>query len=329
MEKFSSIDGVVGDIPPEGKKEILAHFAEVFKHQDFKELDRVEKEKTESEKKMIDLANKITNKILVKYGADNFEIPRQNIHIIKESCWQDKENEATYFEEFQAVGMKERKSMVSFLEIAAHEMLHMKSRNLVHIPIDLEKSTDNIKEFSSGLHVIARGGKKEYFVNLNEAILEELIKREVVGLLNSDNEDKEIMETNKIKKYLSNGTLKDESIKSQEDIDDILYASFNDDKLEVDFFCYNVSRKMLQLLIDKIFENKDNLKNKDKDEFNIQTREDVFCIFASSMIRGDLRKVIKLIDHTFGFGTSKALNKIVNNRGEEDSGLQLEFIKRL
>jgi len=62
----------------------------------------------------------------------------------------------------------------------------MKVRNFVQVPIGLEKSLTNVKAFSNGLDVINRGGRKEYFENLNEAVIEEMVKKEILEYMDSE-----------------------------------------------------------------------------------------------------------------------------------------------
>ncbi|GMX58248.1 MAG TPA: hypothetical protein PK429_00785 [Candidatus Pacearchaeota archaeon] len=336
MEKFSSIDGIIGDVGPEGEEEVKECFAYRFKKQNYEGLSEVEKRKTSEESATVQLANQLTNEILRRHDCGIFDIPEQNIHIIKEECWQDEENEATYFWDLQAIGIKERKSAASLLEITMHEMMHMKVRNFVQVPIGLEKSLTNVKAFSNGLNVINRGGGKEYFENLNEAVIEEMVKKEILEYIDSEISDQEIAETKRIKGGLLSGSLKHDLAKNREDIEDILYASCDESGRikEVDFFCYHKSRKMLDILINKIFQNKENLEANNKNEFNIKAREDVFNVFAEATLKGEIRRVIKLVDRVFGLGTMKNLAGFENKTDADgkpfnDIDGQLEFVKKL
>ena len=124
--------------------------------------------------------------------------------------------------------------------------------------------------------------------------------------------------------------------KKPEENKNIINASLHESQRikKVDFFCYHKSRKMLDIFINKIFQNKENLEANDKNEFNIKAREDVFNVFAEATLKGEIRKVIKLVDHVFGLGTMKNLAGFENKTDADgkpfnDIDGQLEFVKKL
>ncbi len=84
MERISSFERVVGDIPESEKDDVLRARGERFNDQVFEDVRGKEREKTPEEIRIISLVNEETNKIRQKYGLENFDIPPENIHVISE-----------------------------------------------------------------------------------------------------------------------------------------------------------------------------------------------------------------------------------------------------
>ncbi len=176
----SSFERVVGGISDIEKEKILQGMEERFDDQEFEDLVGKEREKTHEELEIIDLANKITNELRRRYGLENFDIPPQNIHVIKESEWpEDKKGNATYISEYQGVAAREQDSNISFLKKTIHEMVHFKSYNAMQVT----RSEDpEAEEYRIGLTVHTRDGQVMYFRNLNEAVTEEITKELILQL---------------------------------------------------------------------------------------------------------------------------------------------------
>ena len=83
FEKKSSIEKVVGGTDQE-KEEVARILEERFRDQNLEEIKKVELEKTPEQVKIIELVNKETNDLLVKYNLPEFNIPSQNVHILNE-----------------------------------------------------------------------------------------------------------------------------------------------------------------------------------------------------------------------------------------------------
>jgi uncharacterized membrane protein YqiK len=94
MEKFSidpSIEPIVGvgSIDNKTEQEINRNRKNIFLNQNFDELldkekgETKEKEKTAEEIEMIDLCNLFTNVVREAYGRPIFDVPLDNIHLIK------------------------------------------------------------------------------------------------------------------------------------------------------------------------------------------------------------------------------------------------------
>src|SRR6266478_1125160 len=85
--EHSSFERVVGSVSDAEKENIRREFDDQFNDQAFESLVGKEREKTPEELRIIALANEITNKLRKEYGLDDFDVPAQNIHIIKEDEW--------------------------------------------------------------------------------------------------------------------------------------------------------------------------------------------------------------------------------------------------
>jgi len=320
MEK-SSFERVVGNIREDVKKQILREKAEVFDNQVFEELKGKEREKTPEEIQIISFANEATNNIRQQYGLENFDIPPKNIHIINEESWPEGKNIAFYKPMFQAIAMREQPAKIVFMEKIFHEMLHFKSYNALQVT-----STENpkLEGYRVGFSMQTRDGKKLYFTNLNEAVTEEMTKRFITKNLDNPLFSDEINQTGDIiKKYPRALTESGEPIFSE----DTFYAEIEGKKswgkaigrlfgsqekskiIKTEAFVYKPERKILNKLIDEVFE-----RNSEK----FQDREEVFEVFAKGMMTGNILPVGRLIEKTFGIGTLRRIGELDNDiEGQE------------
>ena len=110
MEKFNSIDRVVGAIPEKDKNEILEIYEHRFKNQylnpDIPEFLYEDIAKTEEEIKIINLANSEINNIKQKLDLPLLNIQPKNIHIVKRETWTASE-EAYYHNHSQSIFITE------------------------------------------------------------------------------------------------------------------------------------------------------------------------------------------------------------------------------
>src|SRR6266481_7332039 len=84
---YSSFERVVGSVSDAEKENIRREFDDQFDDQAFESLVGKEREKTPEELRIITLANQLTNELRKEHGLADFDIPAQNIHIIKEDEW--------------------------------------------------------------------------------------------------------------------------------------------------------------------------------------------------------------------------------------------------
>jgi len=310
-EKMSSIEKVIGKgLSEEEKGLFVRRFKEKFDNQKFEELRGLEREKTAEELEIISLANEKTNELLEKFGLKKFDVPPKNIHIIPGKKWpgKKKESDAFFNADKQAVAMKGDLPKLLFAEKIFHEMLHFKSGTA--LLVKKEKKGVFSTKTRLGFQIHEKTGGKEYFNNLNEAITEESVKRLVVGLKESPLFRDEIDKMKKMyKEYpqlITGDTL-------------VLEVSLPDAKGEKRYnrwcFAYGQERKILNILIDKLYE-------KNKDEFKY--REEVFNLFAKAMLEGNIIEVGHLVDTTFGKGTMRVIGEL-----EDDINGQENYVKML
>lgn len=319
MEKFSSVERVVGKIPDDDKEEIIQKIGERFGNQSFRELEGKEREKTPEEIKIISLVNDATNEVRRMYGLEDFDVPPGNVHIIKENEWPKKQG-GLYRIELQGVLMKEDPVKMAFMVKTFHEMIHFKSYNSMQVT---KEDDPNLDWHRLGLIIITRDGKHLYFRNLNEAVTEEISKRFASKLFNDPlfseetRQTRDVMENNP--QAVVSGT--DDPLFD----DDTYYAEIigrssgfqNEERVSIgtSHFSYKKERMVLENLIDKIFE-------RNPEKFN--DRNEVFEIFAKGMMTGNILPVGRLMDNSFGRGTFRKIGEI-----DKDVNKLEEFVSRL
>lgn len=327
MEKFSSFERVVGNIPEAEKEEILRDKGERFDDQVFEYLKGKEREKTPEELQIISLANEATNEVRQRYGLENFDIPPENIHVITEEAWPRGKGVAFYNSMLQGIVAREQPAKIVFMKKIFHEMLHFKSYNALQIT---SPENSELDEYRVGLTVHTRDGKRMYFVNLNEAVTEEITKRFSTKLFDNPLFTGETKQTKDvITRYPRAVTRSGELLFG----DDTFYAEVEGKKswgeavgrlfgaqekpkkITTGVFTYQSERKILNTLIDKILE-----RNPEK----FQDREEVFEVFAKGMMTGNILPVGRLIEKTFGHGTLRRIGEF-----GRDMWAQEEFVNSL
>ncbi len=300
MEKTSSFERVVGKFPGEDKKEILQEAGEIFSEQSFENMEKIERGKTSRELEIISLANKATNELRTKYDLDKFDIPAKNIHIIQKEFWSDEKSTAHFASMCQGIALCEQSAGIVFMEKIFHEMLHFKSYNALQI---IKEGNSELGEYRVGLTMHSRDNKEFYFVNINEAVTEEMTRIFIRKLSENSLFKKEIKQTiDIIKKYPREKSASGELIFNNDTyFAEIIKERGGMEHIAAKEFTYSRERKILDILIDKLFE-----INSDK----FKRREDVFEVFAKSMMTGNILPLGRLIDGTFGKGTFRKIGEL-------------------
>ncbi len=307
--------------------------------------DVIERNKNENDLKIINLSNDATNRLLARYGLPSLDVSPGKIHIIddkfRNKAW-DYTSAST-----KEIFINDEEFKVILADKIVHEMIHLKSKARFRT-IKNNGGGFYLQDKSSGLNNFTIS-KKISFLNLNEAIVEELSKKICSELFKEDIFKDDLQQRDQV---IANNPCADsdmirERIKENEAIAVKLYDPYDNNflkrkiaklkgkKKEIVYFdfAYYKQRKVLNLLIDKIYENKNNLDMGGK-EFNFRNREEIFNVFAESMLKGDLRRVVKSIDSAFGVGTTQKLLKFENGVDKDgkpfnDVDGQLEFVKNL
>ena len=305
MEKFSAFDRVIGKASANKKKEILKEKENQFNDQRFEELSGMEREKTPKELEIISLANQYTNEIRQKCGLSAFSVPSANIHVIRRSAWPKRES-AFYSSMMQAVALLEQPASIVFMKKVVHEMLHFKSYNALQITAG---DDSEINEYRVGLTVSTRDGDSMYFRNFYEAVTEEITKNIIAKLSSNPLFVEEIRKTGEII-----NTHYDAKMSDGENLFDknTFYAEMENgsNKINTESFTNEKERKILNILIDKLFKH-------NRKEFN--RREDIFEIFSKAMMTGNILSLGKLIDRTFGVGVFRKIGELDNNIKEQEN----------
>ena len=342
MENFSSFERIIGSIPEEEKDKLVQQRGKVFNDPNVgmelePDLKNKVRQKTAEELAIIDLVNEATNDLLKKYDLPELNVPEQRIIIADKA-------KTLYLSVSKLIIVSDQNVKIILAKKIAHEMIHLKSKNIFRYGSDKGGMLD---ENSVGIEAQSESGKK-LFTNLNEAITEELAKQVCLQLLENDFFSNEKEQTEKLRMNRSDAIMedgnplfnKDTYYAEAEKVNGSLEGAINElkrGKLEIntESFTYPEERKVLEILINKIYEHRNNLSSSDKKEFNLRTRTEVFNFFAKSMLTGDLRAVIKLIDHTFKkIGTTQKMLHFENKIGKDgkpfnDVDGQLKFVEDL
>ena len=302
LEKCS-IDRIISGTKGE-KKEVEDFFSEKFSNPKIEEIERLELKKSEDHIQTIELVNDETNKLLEKYGLEKFDIGPDNVHLLSKETYEnfrDSESAAGCLILDQAIVVNQDMSFprTLFVHRLFHEMIHLKSRQEIHI----SKNKAIISKTGIAINPKLKhraAGENKYFVNLDEAITEELSIRFQKNVLRDhpdfEKENKLIEEYVEQRKQNGKGTKTDE-------VSAVLKKTFySADKEEKTKFypqmaSYKKQRMILNALVDKLYD-----KNQDK----FEDREKVFDLFAKSVFTGNIvsrGSWGRLIDETFGSGT--------------------------
>ncbi len=278
---------------------------------DFEKIRSLERKKTPDELKMLDIANRATNALVKRYGGTPFDIPPENVHVLPSDVILDsteRDVEGAYNLLCQSSYVYEQEGMTPFVAIAAHEMIHAKSRSTIR-----KTEGGGVLNHRVGLRLTRDENRpgKDYFRWMNEAITEELtirfvkVFREMTAAQAENDETEELLAAapaeNKSEIFFA--TRRKEVVsgpswlswtkkKSTVSSETISYAAF----------AYKKERKLLDKLIDALYrENSEAFKD----------RQEIFDIFARAMLSGNLLPLGRLIDRTFGPGSFRHFG---NNR---------------
>lgn len=257
-----------------------------------------EREKDETEKKIIDLVNEETNKIRKEFSLPELNIPYENIYLIKHDApWPAKFIEGFYSSMDQFLAIREKKvsgreyPKIVFAKNLIHEMIHFKTFNSV-------KGTDDfldVKPYKEGLKTFLIREEQSFFEDLNEAVVEKLTIEILEKVKKSPLFQEDVEQTEMLKNFYQ------EHAPSVVDGSEYYLELFSDHDKNIlwkESFTRKEERELLDTLLEKIWE-------KNKSAF--PDKENVFQYFKKAAFTGNLIPLFRLIDETFGPKTSRTL----------------------
>lgn len=348
IKRESGVTRVV-EVDPETEKAILEFFGRKFS---LKEKFPFEKEKTPELNQMISQISDHLKEFLVKYGAKPLDIPPKNVHIFDETKMTPEKREIilkkfgkacavfSFWEQhiFVLHVPSWASNFLGMAEFISHEMLHNISFQSAKLNLDQDDKMRGIKItgrreggdiqtlvilprrmgfkiMKSGLDDNQEDKEIVYFHFLDEAIIAELTMRfdwQYFSKIPLIAESEEYKTREKYYEVFNNQEAKDEARKKyafardlkkyQIDGEDVISAQVKPHE-------YEQEREKLNKLIDELY-------GQNMEKFN--SREEVFDVFARTVMTGRLLPVARLIEKTFGKGSFRELGEDFGiNIGEE------------
>lgn len=296
-QRRSSVTRVVGkDISEQDREEILDSMAERYEDQSFG-IKHYERPATEEEVHFMRWANEASNRMLLQYGIEPFDVPPRNIHVMRsDTDWgRGARAKGSFDPMFQGTAVRETPRPAEFVNILLHELIHLKSYGALMI----KEPDQTVVPYRVGLTVTKRNELANYFSPLNEAVTEELAKR---IFLNADEPKLRhiVQDTREFVAAHPDAVKDDGSPLFNEDTYDveIVERSRNGLRLETNCFAYAKERHALWQLVDKLYSHNTDV---------FPDREAVFVVFARASLTGNLLPLGRLIERTFGPSTFRKI----------------------
>lgn len=310
----SGLSRVVG-ATPEQEEDVKKSFQAILETQGA--IPNLEREKTESEKEIIESLVEKARGFVARYGGKPVGIKPENVHIIDldRATEADKrimdrefgglEERAKYIFNVQAILMgvdrHTPKTKLRFAHTVAHELMHMNSFQSVN---RTGERTLSMRRFGLG---IASGARKEqeekhFFALLDEAVTEELHMRFVAESFRSIGPLKGELEFRD--KWLRRIDPASGVLPSEVEFVDESSAS-EEGGPRYYLYSYHKERQRLNQMIDEIYRSKHN---------RFQSREGVFEVFARAYFTGRLLNLARLIEKTYGKGSFVEIAKATEEK---------------
>lgn len=284
------------------------------------EIDKITRSLTTVETTIYEHTDAVSSEIMEQHGVATPSIPAKNTLTLNHGEWPDelgKDAGGVYIPDAQLILVEEVPVRMQYAKSLLHELIHFKSHIAMQDGEVSDPKKDQVYVFDSdyrvGLTIKAANMKDAYFLNLNEAITEELVKRFSKKLFDDPlfAQEKEDFHTMK----QANQGMKEEGETDQGipvmDDPDLVYVNlyepedpeakmlmpdrFADDSvLYAVTYAYPKQREVLRELVQKIY-----ARNEDA----FADADAVFDEFARASLSGNLLPLGKLVDETFGAGT--------------------------
>ncbi len=279
---------------------------------DLKKFEKIQREKTDEEVKLINYINTITNELRNKYDKEDRDILPEQIFMVKERDWpeEDIDADAITFPYSGFISIKDTKYIIPNFAKLLHEIMHYKSYLAFQV-IKGEGDEDKfLAVYRGGLIVRSRSGRERYFSYLEEGITQDLTKNALdEALANNEILKKEYLEfqndiESRTNKARGNYNASMDAFGSPTPLDENTFY-INKDGSYWDTFSYGESMRLIDVLCNKLY-----AKNQDK----FQSESEIKEIFRRSHFNGDLLELGRLIDKTFGKGTFRKIGEIGDDK---------------
>jgi len=277
-------------------------------------------EKTPEIIEMIKYANDYTNKLLLQYGIEPYDIPSNKIHGLEPDKYSELETSGAAFShpltQMIVIEANSNLSKIGATLILIHEMLHLKGHKVLQIE-DIKKRGPNVTNYRVGVGMQSSQSDEnfhEHFRGLNESIVATIETRALQHTLRQPGyeEDKALHDDPDVQKYLS--LLKTNGMKT----DDITNIKKDGEGWLVNRTGYPRHREVLDFVVEKIFEdNTDIYKN----------AEDVYKLFFDAHFSGRILPIARLVEHSFGDSSFRILGNM--NSDPESARSHLDTFKKL
>lgn len=312
-KRESGVSSIVG-IEPEQVAEVMAKYKKAFeghsgKTLETKPIELFERDKTSEEVETMGTILGNIKPFVEHYQGVPVDVTLSHIHMLEKHKLDERtkkltaEQDGFYEPEQQFIAIFDSGNNLKNAQLLVHELLHFNSFHT------LEKTHTGVKIGYSGFersHYNQKGIRDAmYFNEINEAMVEELVKRFDKQYFRSIPHISE-------KVNARDQLIAQKLITNPEDKDTLEYISLFEVK-DSGFGMARVEghaarfkeRKALNELLVAIY-------GKNKDRF--ASPEDVFYIFATAFMTGDFSEVQKLVEKTDGKGSFKRLGERTKKR---------------
>lgn len=333
MEGKSPFERIVGGTEEE-KVQTLSALQDVYQSKN-QRLAEHELEKSPEELECIKKTERIVDGIVEYYGGVPKEVPLDHVYVLGPGSLHEitdgKISGGIHYTMSSKIGIERGQSKLLFASSVAHEMFHLKSPKSVR----LKTSDDDVHLYRSGLVMVdtkdaeeRSGEEKEYFGELEEAVVAECTKRFLVEISKDDAFRDEVEAVQKIRDWLFsyarvNGapaeqlTRIDEELKSvanpQEMVARVLAYSDKEEVRQV-FAAGMFNRlnsegrvEMLERYRErkKMYDLLDMLVERSMGRFT--EREEVFELFARANFTGNYLPLARVVESILGKGSFRKL----------------------
>lgn len=295
------------------------HYKQIRKHEK-RILESLGRKKKPYEKLAIEKANEITNAMLDEFGLTPFDVPERNIHIMPKKLYKEIESDddvpAVTFQEQQLIALNAERTVhpIYRVSIILHEITHLKNFLAIEAHEDLYKSWRRGLKIGTSRRKAERIGYFEAFSGLDEAVVSEIQKKYLPGLLQQNKflADEYNWEISKEAHDLKEKAAREEEI----DTDEIIWIT--KDGKDYGSLPYYEERKVLSYIVDRLY--KDNA-----DKFD--SRDEVMKLFFKSHFDGRLLLIARLIEESFGKGSFRMVG-MMDDENTNSARLVMDYLTK-